>query len=176
MESSIIDQIIRKNANAGVLMSPGEFKKLSNAKVSWHHLSRPYFFFEHELSISVISDENEYQAVKKLFIRHLVPYKGRYFDFITHKEYDSLNDWAKNNGWTLNDIRYGVVKKHRSHTRNPLVEYVHLDKLIDYLDPDYKTKHTVESSEVPSMEALLAEFDDALQKLTRIRERIQNYQ
>lgn len=170
-----MDQIIRKNANAGVLMYPADFKKLSNAKVSWHHFDRPYFFFERELSILAETDEKHYQDVKTHSIRHLVPYKGRYFDYITHKEYDSLSQWASANGEALDNILYGVVKKHRAHASKPVVVYVRLDKLIQYLDPDYNIKPTIEIPEVPSMEALLAEFDDALQQLSRIRQRIQNH-
>ena len=174
MLSSIMDQIIRKNANAGVLMTPMEFKMLSNANVSWHHFNRPYFFFKKELVLPSVTDPVKYTRLKRTTLRRLVPYKGRYFDFITHNEYDSLSDWAAANGEPLDNILYGVIKKHRAHTHNPVVAYVHLDKLIDHLDPDYNINLTVEIPEVRSMEALLAEFDDALQQLNRIRERIQN--
>lgn len=135
---SIVEQIIRKNANAGVLMSPEEFKKLSNANVSWHHFNRPYFFFQRELDMAGFFDEKEYQSVKNQLIRHLIPYGQGYYDYIAHKEYATLNEWAKDNSWTLNDIRYGVVKKHRGYFYTPVVACVTLDTLIKHLDPHYE--------------------------------------
>ena len=158
-----MDQIIRKNAVAGSLMSPEEFKKLSNADVSWHHFERPYFFFNRELDYESVVDEVEYAKLKNESIRHLVPYSGRYYDYIVRKEYDSLNEWALENGETLDSIRYGVVKKHRNNALCPVVSWVTLWDLMTYLDPDY-------INDPPS--DILAEFDDIVQRLRTMIQRI----
>jgi len=163
MESSIIDQIIRKNAVAGSMMLPEKFKKLSNADVSWHHFERPYFFFKRELDYESVVDEVEYAKLKNAVIRHVVPYSGRYYDYIAHKEYNTLNEWAVENGETLDNIRYGVVKKHRYNATNPIVAWVELDNLVRYLDPNYT------ETRVPN---ILEEFDDIVKRLRSLIERM----
>jgi len=163
MESSIIDQIIRKNNMAGMLMSPGAFKKLSNVSVSSHHFGRPYFFFNRELDYDSVVDQVEYAKMKKTVIRHLVPYSGRYYDYTVHKEYNTLNEWALDNGETLDNIRYGVVKKHRNNATNPIVAWVELETLVRYLDPNYT------ETQAPN---LLEEFDAIVKRLRSLIERM----
>jgi hypothetical protein len=158
-----MDQIIRKNAVAGSLMSPEEFKKLSHANVSWHNFERPYFFFNRELDYDSVVDEVEYAKLKNESIRHVVPYSGRYYDYIVRKEYESLNEWAVENGETLDNICYGVVKKHRKNAANPIVAWVELDKLVRYLDPNYT------ETRVPN---ILEEFDDIVKRLRSLIERM----
>lgn len=158
-----MDQIIRKNAVSGSLMSPEKFKKLSNASVSWHNFTRPYFFFNRELEHESLVDEVEYARLKNEAIRHLIPYSGRYYDYIAHKEYNTLNEWAVENGETLENIRYGVVKKHRYNAANPIVAWVELDVLMTYLEPNYN------QAPVPN---LLAEFDDIVKRLRSLIERM----
>lgn len=164
MQSSIIDQIIRKNAVSGSLMSPEKFKKLSHASVSWHYFHRPYFFFHRELDHESLVDEVEYARLKKDAIRHVIPYNGCYYDYIVHKEYASLNEWALDNGETLANIRYGVIKKHRKNAANPIVAWVELNDLVRYLDPNYTEMSTAE---------VIAMIDDIVERIISIRSLIE---
>ena len=93
----------------------------------------------------------------------MVPYSGRYYDYIVRKEYDSLNEWALENGETLDNIRYGVVKKHRNNALSPVVSWVTLWDLMTYLDPDY-------INDPPS--DILAEFDDIVKRLRTMIEKM----
>jgi hypothetical protein len=158
-----MDQIISKNAVSGSLMSPEKFKKLSHASVSWHNFTRPYFFFDRELEHESLVDEVEYARLKNESIRHLIPYSGRYYDYIAQKEYNTLSEWAVDNGETLENIHYGVVKKHRKNAANPIVDWVKLDLLMTYLEPNYN------QAPVPN---LLAEFDDIVKRLRDIIQRM----
>jgi hypothetical protein len=159
-----MDEIIRKNAVSGCLMSPEKFKKLSRANVSWHYFDRPYFFFTRELEHESLVDDVEYARLKKESIRHLVPYNDGYYDYIVHSEYTSLNEWAIANGETLDNIRYGVVKKHRKNAANPIVAWVELKQLLRYLDPDYTETSTAE---------VIAMIDDIVERIISIRSLIE---
>jgi hypothetical protein len=169
---SIADQIIHKNDMSGALVSAGNFKTLSRANVSWHHFDRLYFFFESELDVPSVSDEKSYASLKREHIRHLVPYRGGYYDYIAHHEYATLKDWARDNGKSTDDICYGIIKKHRNNASNPIVAYVSLYTLVKHLDPSYEGEVTVDIPEVSDKEKLLAEFDDIIQQITRLREKI----
>ena len=39
---------------------------------------------------------------------HLIPYKTRYIDYIAKKEYNTLHEWATENGRTIHNIAYGI--------------------------------------------------------------------
>jgi hypothetical protein len=171
MQSSIIDQIIRKNAASACLMTPEEFKHLTNANVSWHHFNRPYFFFKQELEQPPVVDHVDYSALKHSSIRHLIPHKGRYYDYVVDREYKSLSEWANANGQSLDNICYGVVKKHRAHSYNPIVFWVTLLDLVNYLDPNYTAPPKIV---IPDKNELLAEFDDIVQRMNRLRSKIEN--
>jgi hypothetical protein len=54
---------------------------------------KPYFFME---------NENKTGA-----IRHCVPYKTGYFDYIVGQEFDSLTDWAIDCGYDIRNVAYG---------------------------------------------------------------------
>ena len=54
---------------------------------------KPYFFMENENKTGVI--------------RHCVPYKTGYFDYIVGKEFDSLTDWAIDCGYDIRNVAYG---------------------------------------------------------------------
>lgn len=168
---STMEQIIRKNMKNGALVYAGEFKTLANSSHSWHHFNRPYFFFQQELDISSVSDEKEYQHVKNQLIRHLVPYGNVYYDYIVGKEYSTLAEWARDNSWSVTDIRYGVVKKHRNYVNDPVVAYITLDTLVKHLDPNYKGDHVVE---VTDKQKLLSQFDFLLKQIVDIRAKIES--
>lgn len=165
---SIIEQIIRNNANHGVLMTPQAFKKLSRGTGKLREFERPYFFFAREVEFAGVKDEKEYQDIKNRLIRHLVPYNNRYYDYIANKEFATLVEWAKYNGWTLPDIRYGVVKKHRDYVYDPVIAYVDLDTLLEHLDPTYGETDTAEIPEMSDKQKLIAQIEALLETVKKM--------
>ena len=132
-----MDSIIHKHAaNSSVLMTADEINQYTGTTpISWE---KPYFFFRTELDLPVAPNWTEYNRLKAEHIRHMIPYKGKYFDYVTHREYDTLNDWAVDNGKTVNDIVYGVNFVHRTFDACRQVGFVTLETLIRHLDPTFQ--------------------------------------
>ena len=132
-----MDSIIHKHAaNSSVLMTADEINQYTGTTpISWE---KPYFFFRTELDLPVAPNWTEYNRLKAEHIRHMIPYKGKYFDYVTHREYDTLNDWAVDNGKTVDDIVYGVNFVHRTFDACRQVGFVTLETLIRHLDPTFQ--------------------------------------
>ena len=132
-----MDSIIHKHAaNSSVLMTADEINQYTGTTpISWE---KPYFFFRTELDLPVEPNWTEYNRLKAEHIRHMIPYKGKYFDYITHREYNTLNDWAVDNGKTVDDIVYGVNFVHRTFDACRQIGFVTLETLIRHLEPTFQ--------------------------------------
>jgi len=132
-----MDSIIHKHAaNSSVLMTADEINQYTGTTpISWE---KPYFFFRTELDLPVAPNWTEYNRLKAEHIRHMIPYKGKYFDYVTHREYDTLNDWVVDNGKTLDDIVYGVNFVHRVNAGHEQRGFVTLETLIKHLEPNFQ--------------------------------------
>jgi len=94
-----------------------------------------YFFFVQEINLPLVERHTKkYDEQKKLFIRHLIPHKGKFYDYVVGKHYNTLQEWAKDNKRTINDIRYGVndlgcnvnnVEGYTSVSLQALMKYLH---------------------------------------------------
>ena len=135
-----MDSIIRKNTmSSRNVIDPIDFAELAGSPMRMA-FAKLYFFFKSELNVSPhqsTSDES-YNAFKQKNIRHLIPYKGHYYDYIVNKEYDTLEEWAIDNNQNVWDIVYGVNSVHNREPSRRVVEYITLDKLLEFLDPDYQ--------------------------------------
>lgn len=147
-----MDSIIHKNAmNSRNVIDVDDFVKLSGASSRRLAFSKLYFFFKSELNTNHIS--------------HLIPYKGNYYDYIAHKEYTSLKEWADDNNKTVLDILYGVNKRDSS---SRLVEYITLDRLLGFLD-----QNSTFSLKQNTVEELLVEVSDVLHKVRCMAHKLQ---
>lgn len=166
-----MDSIIRKHASGDSLIHYRDFEKLTGTYGKWYDFSKLYFFFDSELELKETQDPVVYAQMKNDSIRHLIPYKGRYFDYVANKEYKTLREWAEDNGKSLSNIRYG---KHKFYLRGSWdkVESAHisLDQLLKFLDPKYNGEPVVEVSD---KEKLLAQFDFLVEKMNELREKIE---
>ena len=72
--------------------------------------------------------------MKRLFIRHLIPNKGKFYDYVVGKHYNTLQEWAKDNKQSIHDIRYGIndlgcdvnnIEGYRSVSLSGLMKYLH---------------------------------------------------
>lgn len=89
--------------------------------------SKPYFFLDKELYLNI---ETIHDFVRERLagnIRHckIIWKSKRFYDYIVHKEFNSLEEWAVDCGYTIDNIRYGV---NRRHTGN--VDYTNIHNLI----------------------------------------------
>ena len=163
-----MDSIIRKNAmGSSNVIDPVDFAKLAETPMRMA-FGKLYFFFSSELIINNTNDPFVYDQLKKDFIRHLIPYKGRYFDYIVNKEYKTLREWAEDNGKELGDVCYGVNRMF--NVNEPLRVYIRLHELLEFLDPNYKGENVTEK------ENLLSQFDYLLNQMNEMRAKIQNIQ
>lgn len=132
-----MDSIIHNRASkSSVIMTANEINQYVGANViNWE---KPYFFFRSEMDLPVGPTWTEYNKIKAEHIRHMIPYKGKYFDYITHREYDTLLEWAHDNGKTLDDIVYGVNFVHRVTIGHEQRGFVSLETLIKHLEPGFQ--------------------------------------
>lgn len=166
-----MDSIIRKNASGDSLIHDQDFQKLSNTTRNWYNFDKLYFFFASELKIVPTNDPVVYAQLKKDSIRHLIPYKGHYYDYIVRKEYNTLQDWADDNGEDVNTILYGVNHVHKNrYTDDSVSEYIKLEDLLKFLDPNYTREPVLVISE---KKTLLAQFDSLVQQMNGLREKIE---
>lgn len=165
-----MDSIIRKNAHGDSLVHPSDFAKLVRTPMRMAY-TKLYFFFASELELNPTNDPVVYSQMKKDSIRHLIPYKGRYFDYTVHKEYNTLEEWAADNGKTTSDVLYGVNRIYNSS--EPIRAYITLIQLLQFLDPNYKSETVVE---VTDKQKLLAQFDFLLKQMNTLRATIEKLQ
>jgi hypothetical protein len=132
-----MDSIIHNRASkSSVIMTADEINQYIGTNTI--KSEKLYFFFKTELDLPVATTWAEYNNLKTEHIRHMIPYRGKYFDYITHREYDTLNDWAEDNGKTLDDIVYGVNFVHTVNLGHEQIGFVTLETLIKHLEPSFQ--------------------------------------
>jgi len=100
-------------------------------------LYKGYYFFRQELALR--PTESTWKFMKDEHIRHLIHYKNKYHDYITHKDYDCIEDWALDNGRKLTDILYGVNKIRGEYALSPKQYYVDLLFVLQAANPVWDT-------------------------------------
>lgn len=112
--------------------------------------SNLYFFLSRELTVT---NKAEYTVAKsENRIRHCIPYKGRYFDYIVKKEFATLHEWAADCGSNIRHVKFG---SNRVHTGS-LPDYISLRELLatyGYIGPleDELKLEIPEVDEVPTV-------------------------
>lgn len=167
-----MDSIIRKNTVASRnVIDPIDFAELTGCPMRMA-FCKLYFFFKSEMDISPHP-----KGYPRAQIRHLVPYKGRYYDYIVKKEYNTLEEWAEDNNQNTWDIVYGVNSVHNREPSRRVVEYITLDKLLEFLDPGYKNE--VPSLILPTQDTqtvndILVELSDMSHRISIIASKLQS--
>jgi hypothetical protein len=108
----------------------------------------PYFFFASELSLAGVphprNEENlaAYNELKKTQIRHCIPNRNNYVDYVAGKTYNTLEEWAVDNGKTLADVLYGINDIHFHSNRDAWdcsqVYFITLETLVGHIMPQKK--------------------------------------
>lgn len=165
-----MDSIIRKNARGDSLVHYSDFQKLTKTAGKWYDFQKLYFFFDSELKLKETRDPVVYSQMKK-DIRHLIPYKGHYYDYTVHKEYSTLREWAEDSGKNVSNIVYGVNRIHLKHSwQDRVTVYISLGALIKFLDPKYQSEPVVEVSD---KEMLLVQIDLMMNQMDELRAKIE---
>lgn len=156
-----MDKIIRKHLNKYTgPMELESFNELAfRSSSSVYSYNQLYFFFKSELDVPRIVGERtpdnleKYAELKKTSIRHLIPHRKGFFDYIVKKDYPTLGAWASDNGKTVDDIYYGRNSVHFCpevpHERHggwdlPAINYVTLNQLLTYMDPTWESVQVVD--------------------------------
>ena len=143
MDSIILSRSRKYGRN---IVADSDFANLVNLPLDATINRSPYFFFVSEISVPAVpyprNEESlaQYAELKKTQIRHCIPNRKNYVDYVAGKEYNTLHEWALDNGKTLDDIVYGINDVHFinfdwDHSR---VYYMPLDTLVDHIMPRKK--------------------------------------
>ena len=143
MDSIILSRSRKYGRN---IVADSDFATLVNLSLDATINRSPYFFFASEISVPAVpyprNEETlaQYAELKKTQIRHCIPNRKNYVDYVAGKEYNTLHEWALDNGKTLDDIVYGINDVHFinfdwDHSR---VYYMPLDTLVDHIMPRKK--------------------------------------
>ena len=111
-----------------------------------------YFFFRQELTDPGLP------------LRHAIPNKGRIYDYIEDKYYNTLADWAQANGRSTSDILYGANRMY-------FKESITLDALLRYLNPVWRDEPQVPTPDMvrrEQMELALGYIQQAAAVLSRM--------
>jgi len=162
-----MDSIIHNNAvGSSNVINPIDLAKLTNTPMR-RALCKLYFFFNRELTVNNTNDPVVYNQLKNDSIRHLIPYKGHYFDYIVNKEYNTLHEWAEENGEDVGNICYGVNRVF--NFAEPVRVYIKLQQLLAFLHPNYTGE-----SVTTDKQNLLTQFDYLLKQMNDLRAKIEN--
>jgi hypothetical protein len=134
----------------------------------------PYFFFASELSVPAVpyprNEENiaTYAELKKTQIRHCIPNRKNYVDYVAGKEYNTLEEWAVDNGKTLSDILYGINYVHfidQQWAYGPVVYHMPLDTLVEHIMPQKKADPAMVIIDRERMTRLIGLMEEATAEL-----------
>jgi len=140
MDSIILSRSRKYGRN---IIADSDFAKLVNLPWPDGTDHSAYFFFASELSVTGVpyprNEENiaTYAELKKTQIRHCIPNRKNYVDYVAGKEYNTLEEWAVDNGKTLDDILYGINHIHfvAPDWDHSCVYYMPLDTLVEHIMP-----------------------------------------
>lgn len=115
--------------------------------------SKPYFFLDKELYLKLKNYDDFLREKKSGNIRHCkILYKSKtFYDYIVHKEFNSLEEWAADCGCTIDNVRYGVNRTYS----NECLDYIHIYNLINTFTTD-KLVYNTPVVQKENIESILA--------------------
>ena len=140
----------RASKYSGDLIHYADLKKLNDPTSVWIDFAEQnkYFFFNSE---TIDSDPTTR--------RHCIPRRRKFVDYIAKKEYSTLEEWAEDNGKTLDDICYGRLGP---------IPYDHgrqfpsttLEKLIKFLNPSKWENRKPDTDILERVDKILTEVQE----------------
>jgi hypothetical protein len=175
--------ILNTASNFGNVVDHDDIAKINNTPLwsyeqdNWMHTQNDYyFFFDSELNIPSTSDRKIYLQLKETQLRHCIPYKGKFFDYIVKKEYATLEEWAADNRKTTHDICYGRADIHfrttdPAHTewwrKKQFIHYIRLFQLVKFLMPSDNTTQIVYEDDMSYIQEVNIPSNDKLDEILR---------
>lgn len=95
------------------------------------HVYRPSFFLRTELYFTTPKEWRN--AMNRGFVHHCKPHNGKWYDYMSNRHYDTIEDWVSSCGSTLDDVLFGVNRIYSNHKSI----HIHIHQLLDklgYLD------------------------------------------
>lgn len=91
------------------------------------YVHRPSFFLRNELYFTTPKEWRD--AMNRGFVHHCKPHNGKWYDYISNRHYDTIEDWVSACGATLDDVLFGVNRIYMNHKSI----YVNIHQLLDKL-------------------------------------------
>jgi hypothetical protein len=141
-----------------------------------------YFFFKQELDNEPVygdkTPENraKYAELKKSSIRHMFPHRKGFFDYTTRNFYDTLSEWAADNGKKVEDICYGRVNIYfvdkNMRWNSPFCKYITFNELAKFLDPNWESVQVVDLTTTDEDEPMTPETRETVDRVNGILDQI----
>lgn len=141
MESKMINQTLLNNWNQDAGEFSVRFYKIVPDATAYHN-NHPYFFLKRELEVGA---ESWKEAKACGEIRHCKIYRGKFLDYVVHKEFNTIEEWVADAGGTMEDVLFGTNRVHKqmySYETGMLTtgtpKYITLDVLLralGYVEP-----------------------------------------
>lgn len=142
MQSTMMNSILKSKWSEGRSAFDVDLGDVETYKVNSHYDFNHYLFLKRELEVTA---DNWAEAKRNGLIRHAKLYRGKFLDYVVHKQFNTIEEWVADAGGKMEDVLYGEnrVKDRwvwnydyttRQHTRVPYkAKYVELALLLQRL-------------------------------------------
>jgi hypothetical protein len=141
----------RASKHSGDLIHYDDIAKLNDPSRVWKKL-----FVEHDKYFFFNSETMDSDPTTR---RHCIPRRKKFLDYIAKKEYLTLQEWAEDNGKTLDDICYGRLGA-IPYDDDKQFPSTTLEKLIKFLNPSKWENKKPDTSILERVEKILAEVQE----------------
>lgn len=105
----MINQTLLNNWNQHAGEFSVRFYKIVPDATAYHNY-HPYFFLKRELEVGT---ESWKEAKARGVIRHCKIYRGKFLDYVVHKEFNTIEEWVADAGGTMDDVLFGTNRVHK---------------------------------------------------------------
>lgn len=158
MQSKMLNSTLIDNWNASRNKYDVDLTIYETYAVSEMYVNGHYFFLKRELEVT---KDGWAEAKWNGLIRHCKIYKGKFLDYVVHKEFNTIEEWVRDAGGQLKDVLYGENRvnkqyfKYDSKTGRAMpvpyvAKYVYLTDLLNVLGYDGPVVETRSDVEIPT--------------------------
>jgi hypothetical protein len=104
MQSKMINSVLKSNWNSYKNSFDVDLSSVDTYGINLHYDFNHYLFLKRELGVTA---DNWAEAKRNGLIRHAKLYRGKFLDYVVHKEFDTIEEWVKDAGGKMEDVLYG---------------------------------------------------------------------
>lgn len=104
MASKMINTTLINNWNDNKSSFDVDLSKIDTYGVPRNYDYNHYLFLRRELEVTA---DGWAEAKKRGLIRHCKIYRGKFLDYVVHKEFNTIEDWVADAGGKMEDVLYG---------------------------------------------------------------------